>query len=123
MPGAGRRALVLLSRFNLRINGKLAKALPFLVEVSSWARGIFKVEKVPRRFLQILASEAGNHSITGGFSIDVDVPRGTLETNPVTVEVKVKRTGVAKHFCPPALKIILQAAFLLLADLECRNLQ
>ena len=48
---AGRRALVLLSRFNLRINGKLAKALPFLVEVSSWARGIFKVEKVPRRFL------------------------------------------------------------------------
>jgi len=92
---------VLLSSFNLRINGKLAKALPFLMEVSDWARGIFKVEKVPRRLLQILASEAANHSITGGLSIDVDVPRGTLEINPVTVEVKVKRTGVASTFARP----------------------
>jgi hypothetical protein len=40
--------------------------------------------------------ESANRSITGAFSIDVKVPRGTLETDPVTVEANVNTTVTLK---------------------------
>lgn len=36
--------------------------------------------------------DSANRSTTGPFSIDIKVPRGTLETNPVTVEANVNMT-------------------------------
>lgn len=50
--------------------------------------------KVTRRFGHTdTGFGSGNRSVTGAFSIDVDVPRGMLETNPVTVEANVNMTA------------------------------